>query len=99
MENMKHTEQQINIKIMNNITLLEFINRLSSTPEKFDKEGKNKAAVHEVIHKIPPQFKAEILFNLFDTLVQICKPTKALIWKGIGIHVAISAGTFSTSST
>ena len=91
--------QIMKIKRMNRNMLPAFRNKLSPTPEIFDNEGKNKAAVHEIIHIIAPKFKAEILFNLFDTLVHICKPTNALIWKGIGIHFAIYVGTFSTSST
>ena len=31
-----------------------FSNKLSPTPEIFDNEGKNKAAVHEKIHIIAP---------------------------------------------
>ena len=31
-----------------------FRNRLSPTPEIIDNEGKNKAAVHEIIHIIAP---------------------------------------------
>ena len=31
-----------------------FRNKISPTPEIFDSEGKNKADVHEIIHKIAP---------------------------------------------
>ena len=44
-----------------------------------DKDGKNKARVHEKIQIIEPNFKAAILLNLFETLVQICNPISALI--------------------
>ena len=43
---------------MNRNMLPKFWNKLSPTPEIFDKEGKNKAAVHEIIHRIAPKFKA-----------------------------------------
>ena len=42
------------IKIINRNMLLAFRNKLSPTPESFDIEGKNNAAVHEIIHIIPP---------------------------------------------
>ena len=42
------------IKIMNKIILLASSKRLSQTPEAFDREGKNKAAVHEPIQIIAP---------------------------------------------
>ena len=83
------------IKKMNKIISLAFRNRLSLTTETSDNDGKNKAAVHDNIQIIAPKFKAEILFNLFDTLAHICKPTKALIWKGIGIHFAIYAVSYT----
>ena len=87
------------IKKTNKIRLLIFIGRPFSNIEPNDKDGKNNAAVHEITHKIAPYFKAEIQLNLFDTLAHICSPNKALIWKGIGIHLAIAPGTLSTSST
>jgi len=34
--------------------LLAFRNKLSPPPENYDNEGKNKAAVHEIIHIIAP---------------------------------------------
>ena len=58
------------IKKMNRNMLPAFRNKLSPAPEIFDNEGKNKAAVHEIIHIIAPQFNAEILFNLFKENVQ-----------------------------
>ena len=44
----------IKIKIMNRNMSPGFKNKLSPIPEIFDNEGKNKAAVHEKIHKIAP---------------------------------------------
>ena len=79
--------------------LLVLRNKPSSRDETFDKDGKNKAAVHEIIQIIAPKFKAEILFNLFETLAHICNPNRALIWKGIGTQLAIFEGTLRTSST
>ena len=46
--------QIIKIKRTNRNVLLAFRNKLSPAPEIFDNEGKNKAAVHEIIHIIPP---------------------------------------------
>jgi len=46
--------QIMKIKRMNKIMLLALRKRLSSTHETFDNEGKNKAAVHEIIHIIAP---------------------------------------------
>jgi len=46
--------QIMKIKRMNRNMLLAFRNKLSPTPEIFDYEGKNKAAVHEIIHIIAP---------------------------------------------
>ena len=46
--------QIMKIKRMNRNMLLGFRNKPFSTPEIFDSEGKNKAAVHEIIHKIAP---------------------------------------------
>mgnify|MGYP003321531214 CR=1 FL=1 len=42
------------IKKMNRNMLPAFRNKLSPAPEIFDNEGKNKAAVHEIIHIIAP---------------------------------------------
>ena len=39
---------------MNRNMLPAFRNKLSPTPEIFDNEGKNKAAVHEIIQIIAP---------------------------------------------
>jgi len=39
---------------MNRNMLLAFRNKLSPAPEIFDNEGKNKAAVHEIIHIVAP---------------------------------------------
>ena len=46
--------QIMKIKRMNINMLPGFRNKLSPTPEIFDNEGKNNAAVHEIIHIIPP---------------------------------------------
>ena len=46
--------QIMTIKIINKNMLLSFRGKLSPTTEMFDNEGKNKAAVHEIIHKIAP---------------------------------------------
>ena len=42
------------IKKMNRRMLPVFENKPSPTPEIFYNEGKNKAAVHEIIHIIAP---------------------------------------------
>ena len=46
--------QIIKIKRMKRNMLPAFRNKLSPKPEIFDNEGKNKAAVHEIIHIIAP---------------------------------------------
>ena len=46
--------QIMKIKRMNKIMLPALRNKLSPTHETLDKEGKNKAAVHEIIHIIAP---------------------------------------------
>ena len=46
--------QIIKIKRMNRIMLPAFRNKLSPEAEMFDSEGKNKAAVHEIIQIIAP---------------------------------------------
>ena len=46
--------QIMKIKRMNRNILLAFRNKLSPTYEVFDNEGKSNAAVHEIIHIIPP---------------------------------------------
>ena len=46
--------QIMKIKRMKRNMLPALKNKLSPTPEIFDNEGKNKAAVHEIIHIIAP---------------------------------------------
>ena len=46
--------QIMKIKRMNRNMFPALRNKLSPAPEIFDHEGKNKAAVHEIIHIIPP---------------------------------------------
>ena len=46
--------QIMKIKRMKRNMLPAFRNKLSPTSEIFDNEGKNKAAVHEIIHIIAP---------------------------------------------
>ena len=46
--------QIMKIKRMNRNMLLAFMNKLSPAPEIFYNEGKNKAAVHEIIQIIAP---------------------------------------------